>query len=80
MHDMAYARFGSGEERQSADAILATKARMRSHSGDATIGEQVSATVVAYGMLFKWMIGLKSMEMQQPRKTEEKNDLHKVRQ
>lgn len=77
MHDMAYTRFGSGKERQSADAILATKARMRSHSGDATI--EVSATVVAYGMLFKWMIGLKSMEMQQPTNTEEKNDLHKVR-
>lgn len=65
MHDMVYSLFRSGKERHTADAILGTKARMRSHSRDATIGERASGTVVAYGMLFKWMLGLRSVGMQQ---------------
>lgn len=65
MHDMVYSRFGSGNERHTADAILGTKARMRSYSRDATVGEKASSTAVAYGMLFKWMLGLRSAGMQQ---------------
>lgn len=65
MHDMVYSQFQSGKERQSADAILATKARMRSYSRNATVGEKTSGTAVAYGMLFKWMLGLRSVGIQQ---------------
>lgn len=66
MHDMVYTQFSSGKERHTADAILGTKARMRSYSPNATVGEKASGTVVAYGMLFKWMLGLRSVGMQQP--------------
>lgn len=65
MHDMVYTQFQSGKERQSADAILATKARMRSYSRNATVGEKTSGTVVAYGMLFKWLSELRSIRIQQ---------------
>lgn len=65
MHDMVYSQFQSGKERQTADANLAAMARMRSYSRNATVGERTSGSVVAYGMLFKWLMGLRSVGIQQ---------------
>lgn len=60
LHDIAYTKYPSGDQRQRADAILATQARMRSFSRNATIGERYTAKAVAYSMLGKFLFGARS--------------------
>ncbi|XP_076302128.1 uncharacterized protein LOC143220349 [Lasioglossum baleicum] len=57
-HDIAYSRYKDLENRHKADHVLADRALHRITSGDATLGEKVSATAVLAAMKAKTKLGM----------------------